>query len=205
MCVVRNIRLTLIIAVTAGLGCSEGDSVTGPGAINPPNSFLYAMTAALRATVGPNAFITAFGGAPGSSFAILVGTEGSVENVCAAAAPPSPQNGIIIETPSGKIPSHAVSRNAPVRVYEHPGVFTGFCDLAGDPLVASGRVVFNQTVNQFTGPGTGPGSFALQVTVQGVVDLVAGGQARLHAAARVEIRPDGTLVKDQELVTLTPL
>ncbi|HKT61015.1 MAG TPA: hypothetical protein VJQ46_13275 [Gemmatimonadales bacterium] len=164
------------------------------------------MSPGFGAIVSKNfSFITSFGGAPRSDFAILVGTEGSVADVCAALAPPSQQRGIIVETPSGKIPSHAVSQDAPVRVFAHPGVFSGFCDLAGDPLVASGNVLFNQTVTQFNGPGGGPGSFAIQVTVHGIVDLVTGGQARLMAGARVEIRPDGTLVKDQEVVTLTPI
>jgi hypothetical protein len=45
----------------------------------------------------------------------------------------------------------------------------------------------------------------VHVTVHGIVDLIEGGQARLHATVNFVIRPDGTLVKDQEPVTLTPL
>jgi hypothetical protein len=205
MCIIRFTRVPLLVGVAAFLGCTEADRVTAPREIDPTSNLPNGVSARLGAIVNDNALITSFGGAPLSSLAVLVGTQGSIEDVCAAVAPPSPQKGIFVETPSGKIPSHSVAQDAPVRVFEHPGPFSGFCDLAGDPLVATGSVVFSMTVNQFTGPGTGPSSFALHVTVQGVVDLVAGGQARLRAGARVEVRPDGTVVKDQEVVTLTPL
>jgi hypothetical protein len=75
----------------------------------------------------------------------------------------------------------------------------------GAPLVATGTVFAKQTLNQVFVPGPGPGSLVVVVTVHGIVDLTAGGQARLHGSPRFVIRPDGTLVKDQELVTLTPL
>jgi len=45
----------------------------------------------------------------------------------------------------------------------------------------------------------------VQITVLGLLDLTTGGQARVHRSARFEIRLDGTVVKDQEPVTLKPL
>ena len=45
----------------------------------------------------------------------------------------------------------------------------------------------------------------LHATVQGIVDLVSGGQARVFGTARVTILPDGTLLFDDERVRLTPL
>jgi hypothetical protein len=41
--------------------------------------------------------------------------------------------------------------------------------------------------------------------VQGIVDLVSGGQARVLGTARVTVLPDGTLLFDEERVTLTPI
>jgi hypothetical protein len=204
MYMARLARVSLVF-IAASVACTDNSNFSSPSGVDDANSSTGALSPRSGAVVGDNAFLTVFGGAPGSNLALLVGTEGSAEDACAALALPSPQNGIAVETPSGKFPSHAVSQEAPVQVFAFPGFLTGFCGLVGAPLVATGTVFFNQTVNQFPGPGTGPGSFAIQVTVDGIVDLVAGGQARLHAGARVEIRPDGTLVKDQESITLTPL
>jgi hypothetical protein len=52
---------------------------------------------------------------------------------------------------------------------------------------------------------TGQGAFVIHVTLQGVIDLVSGGQARVDATAQVTILPDGTLLFDEERVRLTPL
>jgi hypothetical protein len=41
--------------------------------------------------------------------------------------------------------------------------------------------------------------------VQGIIDLVSGGQARVLATAQVTILPDGTLLFDKEQVRVTPL
>jgi hypothetical protein len=51
----------------------------------------------------------------------------------------------------------------------------------------------------------GPGATAIHATVQGIVDPVAGGRARVLATARFTILPDGTRLFDVERVTLTPL
>jgi hypothetical protein len=101
-----------------------------------------------------------------------------------------------------------VNREVFVQVFESNvliGLDPGPCRLVGAPLVATGRVFLNQSLNQAFGPGSGPGSFVFHATVRGIVDLTAGGQARLYGTQRFEMRPDGTVFKDQELVTLTPL
>jgi hypothetical protein len=49
------------------------------------------------------------------------------------------------------------------------------------------------------------GSLVIHWTIHGTIDLVSGGQARLLAKAQVVVRPDGTLVLDNEPVSLTPL
>jgi hypothetical protein len=53
--------------------------------------------------------------------------------------------------------------------------------------------------------GSGRGAFVWHVTTTGVVDLASGGRARLFGTFRWVIRPDGTLVMDEEIVRLTPL
>jgi hypothetical protein len=112
---------------------------------------------------------------------------------------------MVVLTPSGKIPTHAVTQEANVQVFEFSaGIVTDPCDLLDAPLVATGTVFFTH-IATFEPPGSAPGSFRIHVTVHGIVDLVEGGQARLRAIANFVIRPDGTLVKDQEPVTLQPI
>jgi hypothetical protein len=71
---------------------------------------------------------------------------------------------------------------------------------SGAPVVGTGTGNFNYTVL-----ATGPGAFTVHVTVQGTVDLVSGGQARVFGTARVTVLPDGTLLFDEERVRLTPI
>ncbi|HEY9016354.1 MAG TPA: hypothetical protein VIM84_14975, partial [Gemmatimonadales bacterium] len=81
--------------------------------------------------------------------------------------------------------------------------FTGFtdpCAMAGAPLVGSGTGDFTFQVLD-----SGPGAVAIHATVHGIVDLVAGGQARVLGTARITILPDGTQLFDVERVVLTPL
>ena len=52
---------------------------------------------------------------------------------------------------------------------------------------------------------SGPGAVTNHVTAQGTIDLVSGGQARVLGTGRVTILPDGTLLFDEERVSLTPL
>ena len=52
---------------------------------------------------------------------------------------------------------------------------------------------------------TSSGVVVNHATVDGIVQLVSGGQARLFASLRFTVRPDGTLLFDVELVRLTPL
>jgi hypothetical protein len=76
------------------------------------------------------------------------------------------------------------------------------CLLTEAPLVASGTVRVRSLVTDAT--GSGPGATAIHATVQGIVDLTSGGEARLLATGRVVITPDGSLHFDVEHVQLTP-
>jgi len=73
--------------------------------------------------------------------------------------------------------------------------------LAGAPIIATGT---GKATFEALAPRPGAALVA-HVTVQGVVDLVSGGQARVLGTARVTVLPDGTLLFDEERVTLTPI
>jgi hypothetical protein len=205
----RSVRLALALLLSVVLlaSCADSGSVTAPAEIGAAHDGASGPSDRSGAIVIKDfAIASVLGGGPPTNLGIAVAAEGSVEDVCADpfSVPLSPQRGILVITPSGKLPSHAVSREALVQVFEYSaGILTSPCQLVGAPLVATGTVFVTQTVTQFA--GSGPGSFVVHVTIQGIVELTAGGSARLHAAAQVVVRPDGTLVKDQEPVTLTPL
>ena len=80
------------------------------------------------------------------------------------------------------------------------GPVSGFCQLAGVPVVGTGAGDF--TYQLITAPR---GTFVGHLSVHGLVDLVSGGQARLFATARVRVLPTGRLLFDVERVRLTPL
>jgi len=79
------------------------------------------------------------------------------------------------------------------------GNVTDACQLTGAPILGTGIGNFSFT----TEAGSG-GALALHVTAQGTIALVSGGRARVLGEARVLVRPDGTLLFDQETVRLTP-
>jgi hypothetical protein len=188
-----------VVGSGAVISCSDG-SVTAPGQVN--------VTQPDPGDPSPRAIVhkdlllgTALGGGPLNTLAITV----AIGSPVCPPSPASPAEGVLVEAPSGKTPSHAVTRTAFVQVFEFPAVFTDLCQLVGAPLVATGNVFFSHTATQFFGPGSGPGSFVLQIRVHGIVDLVEGGQARLQAFGRLVIRPDGTLVRTEDSVKLTPI
>jgi hypothetical protein len=109
--------------------------------------------------------------------------------------------GQIVFTPSGAALTHSLGRDISVVVYQYGGgIVTDPCPVVGAPILGSGTGDFSYTP-LFTSAGT----VAIHVTAHGIIDLVSGGQARLFAMARITVRPDGTLLFDQESVRLTPL
>jgi hypothetical protein len=106
----------------------------------------------------------------------------------------------IVFSPSGRVHVRGSGKGVNVRVYEFPGVLGAVCDLVGEPLVATGTADFNLTVVD-----GGPGAVHVGVKFRGVVDLVSGGLARLHATGFTLIRPDGSFAFDHVRVILRPL
>ena len=101
----------------------------------------------------------------------------------------------------GKAASPSAPADAPAPSFraEH-FIVANACAFAGAPLVGTGTGKFTFNVQD-----SGPGALVIHATVQGIVDLVAGGQARVFATARVTVLPDATLLFDDEVVRLTPL
>jgi hypothetical protein len=178
------------------LGCGDPPRITGPGD-SPAPSF--------GAQRFPVFTVFEMGGDPSTSLALLAGFEASVtaDDVCAGTATveESGQTGKVVLIPSGGALIQQSARDANIVVYQFGGgPVTGPCDLAGAPLVGTGTGNFQYSIQD-----PGPGAFGAHVTVQGIIDLVSGGEARVLGVARVTALPDGTLLFDHEVVTLTPL
>jgi hypothetical protein len=194
----RRPSLLLSVAALAGalaLGCGEQQSPTAPA--DPP-----APTFRAERFIHLDAFV--LGGDPSNPLALQAGFDAGAtpDDIC---ADPFNQGlngeGQIVITPPGGALLHTLGRDVNLVVYEFgAGPVTDACQLVGAPVVGTGTGKFIETILD-----TGPGALAIHVTAQGIVDLVSGGQARLLATARVTVLPNGTLLFDEEGVSLTPL
>ena len=193
-------RLTQTLAVCAAalLGCSESAPVTGPPEVPNP---AFAPAAVDRSVV----LDAIFASGPPNNLAVRVGSEDTELACTGQDIIFSPQRGQGVFTSPGIANFHSFSQEAFVEVFDFAGTGgfagTGFCDVFGAPLLATGTVKFTITVHL---PGEETGVVSAHVTVNGIVDLSAGGQARLHATAQLVADASGIVV-DQTQIRLTPI
>jgi hypothetical protein len=178
------------------LGCADQQSPTAP--TDPP-------TPSLRAERVPVLQPVFLGGDPSNPLAVQAGYEAGLiaDDIC-------PDNGEHVDpnaagqgifTPPGGFVFNVTARDVSLVVYEFgDGIVTNICQLVGATVLGTGSGNYSSE-----GALTGQGAIVFHVTLQGVIDLVSGGQARVNATARVTILPDGTLLFDEERVRLTPL
>jgi hypothetical protein len=191
--------LLLSTAALAGaltLGCADQQSPTAP--TDPPAPSLRAERVPVLAPV----FL---GGDPSNPLAVQAGYEAGLtaNDIC-------PDNGEHVDprvqgqailTPTGGFISHTSAHDVSLVVYQYGGGIVGdICQLVGAPVLGTGSASYT-----FELVSTGQGAFVGHLTLQGIIDLVSGGQARVDATARVTIVPDGTLLFDEERVRVTPL
>ena len=188
-----------VVASALVLGCGDRQQ--------PPTAPADVPTPSLRAERQPFFGFFQMGGDPEFPFAIQIGFEAGVtaEDICtdpeSQPVATEGQKGQFVLTPPGGFIAHSSGRDMFMIVYEFAeGPVTGPCDLAGAPVVGTGTGKFTFMVIE-----TGPGATVFHVTVKGTIDLVSGGEARVHGTAQVTILPDGTLLFDEERVRLTPL
>jgi hypothetical protein len=186
---------TAAIAGTLTLGCGDQQSTTAP---DPPAPSLRAERVPVLAPV----FL---GGDPSNPFAVQAGYQAGLTagDIC-------PDNGEHVDsraqgqgilTPAGGAIVHVSAHDMSLVVYQFGGgLVSDICQLVGATVLGTGTANYS-----FEPVFTGQGAFVIHATLQGVIDLVSGGQARVNATARVTILPDGTLLFDEERVRLTPL
>ena len=179
------------------LGCADQQSPTGLDT-DP-------LAPSLRAERVPVFSPVLLGGDPSNPFAVQAGYEAGLtaEDVCPDTGEHVDPNsqGQAILTPRGGVHISVSARDVSLVVYEFgEGIVTDVCQLVGAPVVGTGSGKYSTQLVV-----SGPGATVLHITVQGIIDLVRGGQARVLATAQVTILPDGTLLIDKERVRLTPL
>src|SRR6186997_1647131 len=105
----RSVGLALLLPFVLLASCADSGTVTAPGEIGAAHD--GASGPSDRAIVIKDfGLASVLGGGPPTNLGIAVAAEESVEDVCADpfSVPLSPQRGILVITPSGKIPAHVV-------------------------------------------------------------------------------------------------
>lgn len=193
--------VSTILTSTLILGCGDQPAPTEPYAAKLETTFVAANAPPAS---GPIVVRGPFG--PGVlsgdvQYAVAVGFEEPFAAHCNdLESPNQPGSTQIVFSPSGRVHIKGSGKSVNVRVYEFPGVAGANCDLVGAPLVATGTVDFNLTVVDGA-----PGAVHVGVKFSGVVDLVGGGQARLHATGFTLIKADGSFAFDHVRIILRPL
>ena len=189
-------------AATLLLACTENGALpTDQTSVLDPGAQPSTRAQLIRTDVG-----IAFGGDPSSPFVVMAGYDVGVTpaQLCATGTAPNHPNSsaLIVLPPSGAFLAGASGgRDVPVLVFQYGGgIVTSHCDYAAAPLVAAGTGKFH-----FSLLASRSGNVVQHYTVQGILQLVTGGEARLLATARVHERSDGTLLFDVEQIRLTPL
>jgi hypothetical protein len=184
------------LAGAFALACGDQQSPTAPTDLPTPSTSAERVTAFAPVILG---------GDPSNPLAVQAGFEAGLtaEDIC-------PDNGEHVDpnangqgifTPPGGVIVNVSARDVSLVVYQFgEGIVTDICQLVGAPVLGTGSGKYSLQLIF-----SGPGAIVLHATVQGIIDLVSGGQARVLATARVTILPDGTLLFDEERVRLTPL
>jgi hypothetical protein len=192
--------LTAAFAGALGLGCSDQQQApTAPA--DPPAPSLSALR------FRPAAAFFIIGADANTSLVVQAGWEPGITAVdlCAdftGGIQDAGQKGQIVFTPPGGAHLQVSATDANIVVYQFGGgLVTDICQqLVGAPIIGTGTGQFTDLLQS-----AGPGGTIFHITVKGIIDLTAGGQARLFGTSRITILADGTQLFDEERISLTPL
>jgi len=108
-----------------------------------------------------------------------------------------------VSTPSGREQFTSPRQEVAVTVYQLVGEPTDLCSVVSGPIVATGTVTAVWGEKNVPPPGElGPGAGIQFVTLNGVVELTEGGQARLLAGFKVRFNTSGDFVSETDFVRL---
>lgn len=108
-----------------------------------------------------------------------------------------------VSTPSGREQFTTPRQEVEVTIYQLVEEPTSFCSLFSGPIVATGTVTATWGEKNVPPPGDlGPGAGIVHIIFNGVVDLTAGGEARLLGGFRARFNTDGEFVTGIDFVRL---
>jgi hypothetical protein len=187
---------TAVLACALVLGCGDPPRSTAPSDSYEPS---------LGAQKFVNFSNLVIGGDPSNPLALMIGFDAGTTPEQACDDPGGHGLNLIgqvIFLPQGGVQLQVSGKSINLVVLEFGGgPVTDVCQLTDAPVIATGT---GKATFEALAPKPGA-AFAAHITVQGIVDLVSGGQARVLGTARVTVLPDGTLLFDEERVTLTPI
>jgi hypothetical protein len=196
-----------LIAAGLATACADANVPTIPTSASAPD---FAAANAPPES-GPNVlrgpFIPTFTFAFDGDLVVAVGYEEPFAEHCADfLSPNQPGSGQFVFTPAGGAHFRESGRNLDVVVFQFAGEVVDPCeDLADAPVVATGTGDLTLASNDLFAGGAGPGADQLAATVNGVVTLTSGGQARLHVSVVTLFKPDGSFAFDHTRIVLRPI
>jgi hypothetical protein len=200
--------LAILPAVIVVASCTESDVTTPVETLRPM------FDANAPPTSGPNIvrgvpLAVGVGGVPGTDMVLVAGFGESITVANCNTPENIPLSGDLnqqwVSTPSGREQFTTPHQEAEVIVYQFEGALSSLCDLVGAPVLATGIASATWVEHNFPPPGDlGPGASNFRITFHGVLDLTAGGQARVFAGFNYVVK-DGEIARFKEFVRLTPI
>ena len=104
----------------------------------------------------------------------------------------------VLITPSGTF--HIRDQLSQATIVFYQGTADEFCDLSSHPILGTGTGNMHFTTRE---PASG--SFSVQASFGGILDLVAGGRAHMHGAGNMVFDAAGNLTIHEDHFTLKPI
>jgi hypothetical protein len=197
----RRARPVLPLALATLLACQAGNDPSAASDPVSPTAPAPDLGATKLNVVQP--FFLIFDDVPGRNYTVTFGlvSPPSDLEICGGSGPEVFDGGgitRILSTPSGSFHIRDQLHQATIVFYEGP---TGdVCELS------SHRVLGTGTGNlHFTTKAKASGTLAIQATFGGILDLVAGGRARMLGVGNVVIDELGNLTVHEDHFSLKPI
>jgi hypothetical protein len=198
---------TAVLAGAFALGCADQQqsptAPADPAAANPVSPATPAPNLGATVLETPNNYFLIFDDVPGRNYTVTFGLVSPPSDLkgCGGSGPEVFDGGgttRIVATPSGAVHVRDELHQATIVFYEGP---TGdVCELASHPVLGRGTGNLHFTVKNGRN-----GSTSIQATFGGILDLVAGGRARLLGVGNIVFDSFGNLTIHEDHFDLKPI
>ena len=197
----RRTRLVLPLALATLLACQPADDPSA--APNPVSPATPAPSLGATVLKIPNDYFLIFDSDPDRDYTTTFGLVSPVSdlNACGGSGAEVFDGGgttRIVATPSGAVHVRDELHQATIVFYE--GATGDVCELATHPVLARGSGNLHFTVKNGAN-----GSTSVQATFGGILDLVAGGRARMLGVGNIVFDAFGNLTIHEDHFDLKPI